>query len=185
MRQLLNTDELKLVCGGRDGNGDGGNSRSSFSASSCASAVSQGASSAAKSVQGIGGPYQGAITAAASVVGGVHAAVTSSSCSSRVICTHFYRKGMLDQSVWRADMAFTFKNLSPTTVRGYHVWAIPYVRLMRKSPLAEKLMFPIAKYRAQELAYQMGVVEKGSQRSKQPPLECCLAQSQVILAEGL
>ena len=25
----------------------------------------------------------------------------------------------------------------------------------------------------------------GSQRSKQPPLECCLAQSQVILAEGL
>ena len=150
MRQVLNTDELKLFCGGRDGNGDGGNSSrsSSFSASSCASAVSQGASSTAKSVQGIGEPYQGAITAAASVVGGGHAAVTSSSCSSRVICTHFYRKGMLNQAVWRADMAFTFKNLSPTTVRGYHVWAIPYVRLMRKSQLAEKLMFPIAKYRA-------------------------------------
>ncbi|WP_157964396.1 hypothetical protein [Ephemeroptericola cinctiostellae] len=63
-------------------------------------------------------------------------------------------------------MAFTFKNLSPTTVRGYHVWAIPYVCLMRKSQLAEKLMFPIAKYRAQELAYQMGVVEKGSWRGK-------------------
>lgn len=127
--------------------------------------MSQGASSAAKSVQGIGVPYQGPITAAVAVVGAGRALGTSSSCS-RVICTHFYRKGMLGQSVWRANMAFTFKNLSPTTVRGYHVWAIPYVRLMRKSQLAEKLMFPIAKYRAQELAYQMGVVEKGCWRGK-------------------
>ena len=59
---------------------------------------------------------------------------------------------MLPEEVWRADMAFTFKNLSPVTVKGYHLWAIPYVKWMRKSPLAEKIMFPLALWRAEELA---------------------------------
>lgn len=86
--------------------------------------------------------------------------------SSRVICTHFYRKGMLDRAVWRADLEFTELKLSKTTVRGYHYWAIPYVELMRKHAFFEKIMFPIAKYRAIELAYQMNVVEKGSLRGK-------------------
>lgn len=86
--------------------------------------------------------------------------------SSRVICTYFYRKGMLDAEVWRADLQYTQNHLSETTVRGYHYWAIPYVELMRKNPLAEKLMFPIAKYRAIELAHQMGIVKKGSLRGK-------------------
>lgn len=85
---------------------------------------------------------------------------------SRVICTHFYRKGMIEPKVWRADLEFTQKNLNETTVRGYHFWAIPYVELMRRRPLAEKVMYPLAKYRAIELAYQMGVIEKGSLRGK-------------------
>ena len=54
------------------------------------------------------------------------------------------------------------KYLSSTTVRGYQYWAIPYVQLMRRSKFAESIMRPIALYRAQELAYQMGVVKKGS-----------------------
>lgn len=91
---------------------------------------------------------------------------SSSSGSSRVICTHFFRKGMIEQNIWRADLEFTFKHLSPTVVRGYHVWAIPYVKLMRKSPIAEKIMLPLAKCRAIELAHKMGVVEKGSLRGK-------------------
>ncbi|MFB2844311.1 hypothetical protein ACE1BJ_23465, partial [Aeromonas jandaei] len=85
---------------------------------------------------------------------------------SRVICTHFYRKGMLDHKLWRADLDYTQKNLSATTVRGYHYWAIPYVELMRKNSAYEKIMYPIAKYRAIELAYQMGVLDKGSLRGK-------------------
>jgi hypothetical protein len=80
----------------------------------------------------------------------------------RVICTHFFRKGMLDRATWRADLEFTFRYLSPTTVRGYQFWAIPYVRLMRRSPLAERLMYPVAKYRARELAHRMGRSPRGS-----------------------
>lgn len=86
--------------------------------------------------------------------------------SSRVICTHFYAKGEIPKDVWRADLAFTKANLSETTVRGYHAWAIGYVKLMRKFSLAEDIMRPIALHRAQELAYQMGVVNKGSWRGK-------------------
>ena len=69
---------------------------------------------------------------------------------------------MLDHDIWRADLEFTQKNLSQTTVRGYHYWAIPYVKLMRKNSTFEKIIYPIAKSRAIELAYQMGVTQKGS-----------------------
>lgn len=86
--------------------------------------------------------------------------------NSRVICTHFYRKGMLDKDIWRADIEFTYKHISPTTIKGYHFWAIPYVRLMRKSSLAEKVMYPLAKWRAEEIAYQMGVAKKGNIKGK-------------------
>lgn len=81
---------------------------------------------------------------------------------SRVICTHFYRKGMMSREVWRADMEYTFNYLSPATVRGYQYWAIPYVKLMRVSPLAEKIMYPLMMARAEELAYKMGVLEKSN-----------------------
>lgn len=73
---------------------------------------------------------------------------------------------MLPQEVWRSDMEFTRKHLSEATVRGYHYWAIPYVRLMRKSPLAEKIMWPLAKWRAEELAYQVGRREKPNYMGK-------------------
>lgn len=86
--------------------------------------------------------------------------------NSRVICTHFYQKGMLSRELWRADMEYTLQHLPQSMVNGYHLWAIPYVKLMRKSPLAEKLMYPIAYHRAREIAYQMGYLEKGSLRGK-------------------
>lgn len=86
--------------------------------------------------------------------------------SSRVICTHFYQKGMLSRELWRADMEYTLKHLPQQMVNGYHLWAIPYVKWMRKSSFAEKIMYPLAYYRAREIAYQMGYREKGSIRGK-------------------
>ena len=84
----------------------------------------------------------------------------------RVICTHFYRKGEMSREMWRSDLEFTFKNLSPATIRGYQYWAIPYVKLMRKSKLAENIMRPLAMHRAKELAYKMGRSDKGSMFGK-------------------
>jgi hypothetical protein len=76
---------------------------------------------------------------------------------SRVICTHFLETGKLDRALWAADIRYTDEHISPITIRGYHFWAIPYVRLMRRSKFAEHLMFPFAKWRAEEVAYQAGV----------------------------
>ncbi len=84
----------------------------------------------------------------------------------RVICTHFMRKGMMDPALWRADIAFTRQHLPAAMVRGYHLWAIPYVRLMRRSPWAEKLMLPLALWRAEEIAFRMGLREKGNWKGK-------------------
>ena len=86
--------------------------------------------------------------------------------SSRVICTHFYQRGLLRREVWRADMAFTQTHISGVTIRGYHYWGIPYVKLMRRSTLAERIMFPLVKWRAEELAYQMGVLSCSNFKGK-------------------
>jgi hypothetical protein len=84
----------------------------------------------------------------------------------RVICTHFFKKGMIDRDLWRSDLVYTYQNLSPTTVRGYQAWAIPYVRLMRRSQIAEKVMYPLALWRAEEIAFRVGVRKKGNLKGK-------------------
>jgi hypothetical protein len=97
---------------------------------------------------------------------GAIGAGSSGGSSGRVICTHFFRKGMIDRHIWRADIEFTATRLSPKTVRGYQYWAVPYVKLMRRSALAEKLMYPLAVWRAEELAFQMGKREHGNWKGK-------------------
>lgn len=82
--------------------------------------------------------------------------------NSRVICTHFYKNGEMPENWWKADVAWTLKNCSETTRRGYHYWAVPYVRLMRRNKFAESIMRPIALSRAKELAYKMGDADSGS-----------------------
>ena len=79
---------------------------------------------------------------------------------------HWMRQGLLDKAIWRADLAYTRKHLSLTTVRGYHLWAIPYVRMMRRSPWAQRIIRPLATWRAEELAFQMGVLPKPNLKGK-------------------
>jgi len=124
-------------------------------ANTVASGVTSVANTVASGVTNAANTVANGITKAANTVANIFN-------PGRVICTHFYRKGMLDRETWRADLEFTQKHLHPATVRGYQAWAIPYVRLMRVSPLAEKIMFPLAQHRAIELAYKMGRRDKGS-----------------------
>lgn len=84
----------------------------------------------------------------------------------RVICTFFFQQGLLPREVWRADMEFTRRHISSTTVRGYHYWAVPYVKLMRKSALARAVMLPLAKWRAEEVAFQMGILPRPNRKGK-------------------
>ncbi len=83
-----------------------------------------------------------------------------------VICTYFMQKGVLARDLWKASAAYGRDPISPVTLRGYHTWAIPYVRLMRTSPMAERVMRPIMLARSEEIGYQMGIRDKPNYAGK-------------------
>jgi hypothetical protein len=76
----------------------------------------------------------------------------------RVICTELHAQGKLDATIFKADVEFS-AGISPIVRRGYHAWAVPFVRLMRRSKTATSIVAPFARWRAEELAYRMGVLK--------------------------
>jgi len=73
--------------------------------------------------------------------------------SSRVICTELYKQGKLDRELYRMDVVYTAKYLSPITVRGYHYWAVPMVVKMRSSTLLTNVFEYLTIARAKEIAH--------------------------------
>lgn len=78
----------------------------------------------------------------------------------KVICTELYRNGHIDYKVWAADIQYSQKYFSEQTMRGYHYWGIPFVKLMRKSKLISKLVKHPTSWFAEDIAYRMGVLSK-------------------------
>lgn len=156
----LSDAELEQIAGGEGGGGRGGNGggwggRADGIAGGFASGVIGGYSAGLGTKGALGLGLAGAIGAG-----------SAGASTGRVICTHFFRKGMIERDMWRADIEFTATRLSSRTVRGYQYWAIPYVKLMRRSTLAEKIMYPLAVWRAEELAFKMGKRTHGSWKGK-------------------
>lgn len=60
----------------------------------------------------------------------------------KAICTELYQQGKMPYNVYLADMQYGHKiSLErPEVLDGYHLWARPTVRLMRKSPLFTNLI---------------------------------------------
>ena len=73
--------------------------------------------------------------------------------SDRVICTELYKQGKLDRELYRMDVVYTAKHLSPITVRGYHYWAVPMVVKMRSSTLLTNVFEYLTIARAKEIAH--------------------------------
>lgn len=71
-----------------------------------------------------------------------------------VICTELHRQGIMSPELYRIDSEHTRKYLSPVTRRGYRIWAIPVVPIMRKSPFLTKIAAFFAIKRAQSLIGQ-------------------------------
>jgi hypothetical protein len=80
----------------------------------------------------------------------------SDSGSSRVICTELRRQGLMSYEDWRRDMRYTSQALSPRHVRGYHYWAIPVVKKMRRSRLWSRCWHYIGQHRANQIAFICG-----------------------------
>ena len=65
-----------------------------------------------------------------------------------VICTELHRQGLLPSALYNHPAAAAhLSQIHPYTLAGYHLWAVPVVSLMRKSPLLSHLLLPICKSR--------------------------------------
>ena len=78
----------------------------------------------------------------------------------KVICTELCRNGAIGHEVWMADIRYSRQHFSEQTMRGYHLWGIPYVKLMRKYPSFAKLAEHPTRWFAEDIAYRMGVLSK-------------------------
>jgi len=73
----------------------------------------------------------------------------------RVICTELHAQGLLNSDLYALDVEYTKTYISDTTIRGYHYWAIPLVKQMRKSNRITKVCKYFAELRANEIAHIM------------------------------
>ena len=73
-----------------------------------------------------------------------------------VICDFLYTQGLLDTDINAHDQAYG-KTLSVTVVAGYHVWAKPFVRSMKRHYWVMMFGALLGRSWAKEVAYQAGM----------------------------
>ncbi len=86
--------------------------------------------------------------------------------SGTVICTQMMAWGLMSPRDRRASFIYAQKFLPKSFMDGYHFWAVPYVRLMRRSKLATALIVPFVHHRTAEVKFRLGLSKKGSWRGK-------------------
>ena len=92
-------------------------------------------------------------------IGGYLGSLLGGALGGRVICNELMRQGILDRKHVLLDYRFTRDYLTPTHVRGYHVWAVWMVKQMRKGKFV-KFWKHVAGHRANEIAYIYGERDK-------------------------
>jgi len=85
---------------------------------------------------------------------------------AKVICTEMGTQGLMSSFDQKACLVFAHKYLPPSFMEGYHFWAVPYVRLMRRSKWATALIVPFVHHRTAEVKFRLGLSKKGSWRGK-------------------
>ena len=100
---------------------------------------------------------------------------SSSGSSSKLICNQLLNSGEIDQAQFITSMRDFRERLTPTHLRGYHVWAVPTVRLMRKSKTVSNVVHKLFNMR-------MKYVESRNNRKVSAPMSSIVLCK---LGEGL
>jgi len=95
-------------------------------------------------------------TAVGGPVGGVVGGVIGKVVGGRVICNELCRQGLLPKEDVILDLKFTRDYLTDTHAHGYWLYAVPSVKLMRKSKLITKVWHHIAKNRLDDVKWRLG-----------------------------
>ena len=85
-----------------------------------------------------------------------------------VICTELHRQGKLDDATMAADKKFgeNVAQNDPHTMIGYHCWALPIVRQMRKSKIITFIVSLLALPWAREMYFRQTGNGRGSYRGR-------------------
>ncbi|NVK18642.1 MAG: hypothetical protein HWE30_08110 [Methylocystaceae bacterium] len=86
--------------------------------------------------------------------------------ASKVVCTELRQRGLMSASDYLSCYVYAKKKLPAAFMAGYHFWAIPYVRLMRRNAGAVWLIQPFVKWRTNEVSFRLGRAKKGSVMGK-------------------
>jgi hypothetical protein len=121
---------------GSDGSGSGGTGSGSATGSSSATGAGGGAAGGGSGGGGGGG--------------------------GKVLCTYFFEKGYINKEEYFAEVRYALSVLSKEEINGYRFWAIPYVKMMRKSQTAEAFMKILFRNWMDEILFRAGKKEKGS-----------------------
>ena len=92
-------------------------------------------------------------------IGGWAGRILGNEFGGRVICNELMSQGLADRKQVVMDYRFTRDYLTPTHVKGYHVWAVWMVKQMRKGRFV-KFWSHVAGHRANEIAYIYGERDK-------------------------
>ena len=95
-------------------------------------------------------------TAVGGPVGGIVGGVIGRVVGGRVICNELCRQGLLPKEDVILDLKFTRDYLTDTHAHGYWLYAVPSVKLMRKSKLTTKVWHHIAKNRLDDVKWRLG-----------------------------
>jgi len=71
------------------------------------------------------------------------------------ICTELYRQGLLSRYEKELNWHYASRHRPASFLKGYQLWARPYVKLMRRSPFATSLIRPFVLSRTQTIAVKL------------------------------
>jgi hypothetical protein len=93
--------------------------------------------------------------------GGGSGSSSASSSSSKILCCAYYELGYLPREIWRLDQRYGvwLHRNNRKLMNGYHAWAAPLADFVKKDTIggkvARKVMWPIVKAWAEEMAHTM------------------------------
>ncbi|HYG44205.1 MAG TPA: hypothetical protein VEA17_14900 [Bordetella sp.] len=75
----------------------------------------------------------------------------------KIVCNELHRQELISFGDWVLDASDCRNTFSLTTYQGYHLWAMPCLRLMRKHPALARSLAVAVRWMAADIKYQKGI----------------------------
>jgi len=80
--------------------------------------------------------------------------------AEKIVCNELRQQDLLSVSDWIHDATDCAAKFSPMTYQGYRLWAIPCVRLMRKSPWFARRIATVVRWMVADIRYEKGLSDR-------------------------